>query len=93
MMRSSNPTLSDKVFSSVPVTSSEIMTLDGTVNKCVIMLGLLIASASISWTHQIIGPAMLIGGIGGLIFALATIFKKNWSEKSGNTLLNFNVNL
>ena len=59
------------------------MTLQGTVNKTGILLVLLVLSASYTWdlffqagNPAAVVPAMIGGAIGGLIFALITIFKK-----------------
>jgi uncharacterized YccA/Bax inhibitor family protein len=86
LMRTSNPTLNDKVFKGLPGTMGETMTLEGTVNKTGILL--LCAMATAAWTwHLAMNPAtlpmdygLLLGGmIGGLIFALITTFKKSWA--------------
>lgn len=53
MLRTSNPALGDRVFSNNQhlVSSSEVMTVSGTVNKCFILLALVIASAAYSWSE------------------------------------------
>ena len=82
-MRSSNPALNSKTFQfEGPVT--EKMTIQGTVNKTLIMLLLVVFSASKTWSMFISGSPsvslLMYGGfIGGLIFAFITIFKKTWS--------------
>lgn len=91
-MRSSNPALSDKIFDSytTPQTDQDVMTINGVVNKCVIMLILLIIPATYVWKSffaaetpeigmDIASKSLLIGVIGSLILALITIFKKRWS--------------
>ena len=62
------------------------MTLNGTVNKTGILLVLAIASAGWTWhlftqSHDIadVTPWMIGGLIGGLVFAMITIFKKEYS--------------
>ena len=62
------------------------MTLGGTINKTGILLILTVISAGFTWnqfaaTHSpaSVAPEMLAGFIGGFIFALVTIFKKEWS--------------
>jgi uncharacterized YccA/Bax inhibitor family protein len=62
------------------------MTLTGTVNKTGILLLCVIATAAWTWrqflqSHDMadVTPWMLIGVFGGLIFAMVTIFKKEWS--------------
>ncbi len=91
-MRSSNPALSDKIFDSytMPQTNQDVMTINGVVNKCVIMLILLIIPAANVWKSffgaetpeigmSIASKYMLVGIIGSLILAIVTIFKKRWS--------------
>jgi len=78
MMRSGNPALSKKTFENLTNTSGGVMTLDGTVNKTAISLGLLMLAAYYTYTKQdlsLIWP----GFIGGFIVAIITIFKKEWS--------------
>jgi uncharacterized YccA/Bax inhibitor family protein len=85
-MRTSNPTLNDKVFERAGYGSGDSMTINGTVNKMGILLVLVLIPAAWMWNQvlgawepsQAMGPA-LIGGIGGFIFALITIFKKTWA--------------
>jgi uncharacterized YccA/Bax inhibitor family protein len=86
MMRTSNPALNDKTFEQIgPVGYSEAMTVQGTVNKTGMMLLLLIASAAYTWSLFIEGNNeslmmwMLVGVVGGLITAMVTVFKKEWS--------------
>jgi len=62
------------------------MTLNGTVNKTGLLLLLIMISASYAWSRftgpesaSAIMPLLLIGAIGGLVFALITIFKKTWA--------------
>ena len=86
-MRSSNPALGAKTFESLPVSSSEAMTIDGTVNKTALLLLLVIASAFYVWriffsasgNPAAVMPWILVGAIGGLIAAIVTSFKKEWS--------------
>ena len=75
--RSGNPVFGDKFdgdaqFRDLPTT--ERMTLDGTVNKTGILLGLCFTTAAISW--NIPNPALMgMGAISGLVLALITIFR------------------
>jgi uncharacterized YccA/Bax inhibitor family protein len=62
------------------------MTLNGTVNKTGILLILAVASAAFTWnqfaaTHNpaSVSLEMLVGVFGGFIFALVTIFKREWA--------------
>ncbi len=86
MMRTANPALNDKTFQNIgTVAVSESMTLQGTANKTGILLLLVIASASYTWSlflENRVDEMMLwmFGGmIGGFIVALVTVFKKEWS--------------
>tara|TARA_Y100000817_G_C16850228_1_gene541758 strand:+ start:700 stop:1437 length:738 start_codon:yes stop_codon:yes gene_type:complete len=75
--RSGNPVLNKSTFLSSHV-QSEKMTINGTVNKTLISLILLITSGYYCFTS--ISPIIIIGGaIGGLIVAIITIFKKEWA--------------
>src|SRR5262245_22439351 len=88
-MRSSNPALNSKTFDQfgpVSATSSEVMTIDGTVNKTAILLLLCVATSVFVWrmyfssqNPAVVSPWMLGGAILGLIVAIVTSFKKAWS--------------
>jgi len=90
--RSSNPVLSKNVFNanSYATSYSEVMTLNGTLNKSLIMLALVIVGAMYTWkmffgvSDVVAGAALVrkwifIGGIGGFVLALVTTFKKEWA--------------
>lgn len=86
MMKTANPALNDKTFQQLDTVGySEAMTVQGTVNKTGLMLLLLIASAAYTWSLFIEGNTeslmmwMMVGIIGGLITAIVTVFKKEWS--------------
>ena len=78
MMRSGNPALSSKTFENLSTTSSDVMTLDGAVNKTAISMGILLFAAYYTYSNAIM-DYVLIGFIGGFVVALVTIFKKSWS--------------
>jgi len=94
-MRSGNPALKDSTFldlsrgTTVIGGDSEVMTLTGTVNKTGTLLLLTVLTAAFSWSQVDFGAGTQPGGvfnlylwgglIGGLVFALATIFKKQWA--------------
>jgi uncharacterized YccA/Bax inhibitor family protein len=65
------------------------MTLNGTVNKTGIMLLMLVATAAYTWSLYTpenpgaVMPWMLVGGIGGFIVAIVTVFKKTWVPVTG----------
>ena len=84
--RSGNPALSDATFRKEGAAIGKVMTLQGTVNKTGILLALLVICAFYTWNifFQTGNPAAVMplaigGAIGGLIFALITIFKKTWA--------------
>jgi len=90
--RSANPALNKNTFKtfSYPATDQKVMTLQGTVNRILIMLVLVILAAAYTWKlfFGALDPAtgassvmiwMIGGAIGGLITALVTIFKKTWA--------------
>ena len=90
-MRSGNPALNNNTFLDIGsgelVTRNpgEVMTLNGTVNKTGFMLLLLVATAAYTWSLYTpenpgaVMPWLLVGGIGGFIVALVTVFKKTWA--------------
>src|ERR1700735_2532412 len=85
-MRTSNPALNEQAFQGAGVASGEAMTLQGTVNKTGFLLICAIATAAWTWSifnrtqspESVMGLA-IVGGIGGFIAALVTIFKKTWA--------------
>src|SRR6202142_2664134 len=86
LMRTSNPTLNDQIFRNEGAAFGEAMTVQGTVNKTGILLLCAVATAAWTWniflhsrSPQAVAPLALVGVIGGLIFAFATIFKKTWA--------------
>ena len=89
LMRTSNPALSSDAFRTGEATFGESMTVSGTVNKTGILLLCCVATAAWTWNRffnappeeamQAMGPALAIGGIGGFIVAIVTIFKKEWA--------------
>ena len=81
-MRTANPALNAKTFQSVsrPIGATDVMTLEGSVNKTI--LGILLTMGAAWWSWSM-GPAMvallLPSLIVSLIVAIALIFKKNWA--------------
>jgi uncharacterized YccA/Bax inhibitor family protein len=82
-LRSGNPALGAGTFTRVgPVADSEAMTIGGTVNKTALVLLILIVAASYVWSRGAdasLGVWIGLGVIGGLILAIATVFKPAWS--------------
>jgi uncharacterized YccA/Bax inhibitor family protein len=84
LMRTSNPALNGDIFRGEHAAFGEAMTVQGTVNKTGVLLICAMATAAWSWNRFLNGPVeatplLLVGAIGGLIFALVTIFKKSWA--------------
>jgi len=83
-MRTSNPVFRSKYYSSMSGAAARTgsMTIDGTVNKTLLMFFILMAGAGISWNRFMdswnaaaAGPFIIIGLFGGLIFGLITSFR------------------
>jgi uncharacterized YccA/Bax inhibitor family protein len=76
-MRTSNPALSERAFQSVATHSENAMTVQGAVNKTMILLGCLFLSAGWVWTRaETFMPFLWPAAIGGFILALIVIFNK-----------------
>lgn len=86
-MRTSNPALSTRAFAGLRVAPHQRgMTIQGTVNKAGVLLVLVLLTAGWiwnqffqSWDPAATTPWMMGGVIGGLVFAIITIFKKEWA--------------
>lgn len=84
-MRTTNPTLNSKKFRGIAsVSADQAMTLAGTSQKSLLLLGLLVLSGAFSWQVAINNPGALMfplmgGAIGGLVVAMLTVFKPQWS--------------
>lgn len=93
LMKTSNPALGENTFrgysgggypSSIDAASR--MTLSGTVNKTGLLLVLAAASAAWTWYRFFVSGdiasvsgLLMLGAIGGFIFAMVTVFKKEWA--------------
>lgn len=86
-MRTANPALRTSTFDSLTVARGETaMTIEGTVTKTGLLLGIALVPAAWIWGRVIDGTvpgsltAWLLGGaVGGLIVAIVTIVKKTWA--------------
>jgi len=87
-MRSSNPTLNDKVFENEnALLGVAPMTIAGTVNKASMLLALVVVPAVYTWTlffqnpksPAAVMPWMIGGLLAGLVLAVITVFKHTWS--------------
>lgn len=93
LIKTSNPALGENTYRDVArmqyggtIDAAARMTLNGTVHKTGILLVCALATAFYTWnaymqTHNpaSIAGLLTIGGIGGFVVALVTIFKKEWS--------------
>jgi uncharacterized YccA/Bax inhibitor family protein len=81
-MKTSNPTLNQKIIKNFAYqgTGTEVMTIQGTVNKVGILFLLTMFSAVFTWNKVFagvnVGGWVMAGGIGGFILALITMFNK-----------------
>ncbi len=79
-MRTANPALNDKVFSNVRATGSDdVMTLDGTVNKCGLAILITMAAGYWSYAHPELAKFSMPLAILGFLIVLATTFKMHWA--------------
>lgn len=85
-MRTANPALKESTFVGARAIPGEAaMSLQGTATKSLVLVLLTVFAASFTWNAvangnvAILGPATLVGGIGGLVVALVTIFKPKLS--------------
>jgi len=93
LMKTSNPALGQNTFRDLSgsqygttIDATERMTLSGTVNKTGILLLCAFVTAAWTWRSFVlagdfgaVGGLLAVGGIGGFICALVTVFKKQWS--------------
>ena len=89
-MRSGNPALKPSTFldlgtGTVTDVRGGAMTLNGTVNRTAMLLVITLAGALYTWNIFFTGgaanlmPYVLVGGLGGFVVAMVTIFKKTWA--------------
>lgn len=95
LSKTSNPVFKERVFSREYSSATEVMTVNGTINKTALMLLLVIAGAVFTWNKffeavvtnpqegfAAVGPWLAIGGIGGFITVLITVFRPQSSGVS-----------
>lgn len=87
-MRSGNPALNESTFDhfhELAGQSAQTMTIRGAANKTMILLGLAIGTASLTWSQVAAGdiasamPWMIGGAISGFVLALILCFKADWA--------------
>lgn len=89
--RTTNPALNDNTFEHLPAVAdrAEAMSLERTVNKCFVLVGMVLLSAAWTWNMSFTEgtaatlPWMGVGFIGGLILVAVTVFKKQWASVTG----------
>lgn len=82
--KSSNPIFGEKLYNNGAISrsSDQTMTVKGTMNKTFMLTLILFTGATISYNNlysEHINTLLYGGMIGGLIFALITIFKRDWA--------------
>ncbi len=83
-MKTSNPTLNQKIIRNYTyqTTDTGVMTIQGTINKVILLFLLTLGGAFFTWNKFLTaGPAAVqgwiaIGGIGGFVIAMITVFNK-----------------
>ncbi|KOH45719.1 Bax inhibitor-1/YccA family protein [Sunxiuqinia dokdonensis] len=95
LTKSSNPALSNSVFSKVQTgAQTDVMTIEGTVNKTGLMFLILAFAAAFTWrkffgvyefgstegAFSAVAPWLIGGGIGGFIVAIITVFSPRYSN-------------
>jgi uncharacterized YccA/Bax inhibitor family protein len=85
-LKTANPALPQKTFQGFPLTLDEAMTFHGTLYKTGVLLLCAFSAAAYAWSQFMeneslaaVLPLFLIGTIGGLIFAILTMVKREWS--------------
>lgn len=91
-MRTANPALNDRTFTGYgrAVTLEESMTIQGTVNKTLFLLLLVVFASSWTWRMYFSAsgaqsfPVWVFGGaLGALAVAIITVFRKQWAVVTG----------
>ena len=87
IFNSSNPTLSEKIFTrSIDQSNTELMTVRGTIQKFGFLMLLVLAGAAYTWKlyYSFKVPTMMtffyVGMVGGMICAFATIFVPRFAK-------------
>lgn len=85
-MRSGNPVLNDRAFARTDA-GDGVMTIEGTVNKTLLLLTICVATAAWTWgkffaagSAQAVSGLMWLGILGGFALAMVTAFKAQWAR-------------
>src|SRR5437763_2124298 len=87
LTRTPNPALNARTFADLRRDpTAPPMTLEGTVNKAALLLFLVVVPAAWVWSQvraaldpSVAAPWIMLGAVGGLVMAIATVLKKEWS--------------
>ena len=80
-LRSGNPALSAKTFTGHYGTVDDVMTIEGTVNRTIISLLILLTSGFLTFVFEILAFA-IVGFLVGFVLVIVTIFKPQWAPKT-----------
>ena len=80
-LRSGNPTLSSKTFTGSFGTVDDVMTIDGTVNRTLVSLFILLISGTVTFVLEIVAFA-IVGTLIGVVLLITTMVKPEWSPKT-----------
>ncbi|MFP5039797.1 Bax inhibitor-1/YccA family protein [Parasediminibacterium sp. JCM 36343] len=89
LFKSSNPTLTQKIFDASANNEALLqgtMTVRGTMNKFGFLMLMVLGGATYTWhlfenhNQQMMATLMGVGIFGGLICAIATVFKPHWAQ-------------
>jgi uncharacterized YccA/Bax inhibitor family protein len=86
--RSGNPTLNERVFTGGAPVTGDAMTVQGTIDKTAVLLVLTVVAAAASWVLGTAGGAGIGGwalgaALAGLVVAIATFVRPQWSPYTG----------
>lgn len=80
MIRTGNPVLNNKTFEVAhPQSGEQVMTLDGTVNKSLLSLALVVGAAYWAWNDPTVMAMTIPAAIITLIIAITLAFKQSWA--------------
>jgi uncharacterized YccA/Bax inhibitor family protein len=87
-MKSSNPVLRENMFKNMSHNSTNHMTIEGTMNKFLLFLLVLLVGGYLSWSNAValadyILPILIISFIGTLIIAIIISFKMHLAQSLG----------
>ena len=82
-----NPIFNEKTFNKYAYLTGDTtsrMTIDGTINRGIILSGILLVSAAFAWISGLAPLLLILGVIGSLVFAIATSIKPQWAPITGS---------